>query len=134
MLHKPEVRNALLKIDDNIQKLDSGIEETIKRIDCPSLNFNLNDVVENLKSFGGKVIIQTMFLRGVYKSELIDNTSEIELISFLKLIREISPSQVMIYSIDRDTPAEGLEKIKIEELRQIARRIEDLGIKVQVSG
>jgi hypothetical protein len=40
----------------------------------------------------------------------------------------------MIYTIDRDTPAAGLEKVKLEELQQIASRIETLGIKVQVSG
>jgi wyosine [tRNA(Phe)-imidazoG37] synthetase (radical SAM superfamily) len=134
MLHHSKVRNALLKVDDNIQKLDSGIEGTIKRIDCPSSNFKLSELVENLKSFGGKVIIQTMFLRGVYQSEQIDNTSESELSAWLKLISEIRPSQVMIYTIDRNTPAGGLEKIKLEELQKIALEIENLGISVQVSG
>jgi len=134
MLHKPAVVRALLKVDDNIQKLDSGIEETIRRMDCPSSNFKLTAVVEHLKSFQGKVIIQTMFLRGKFKEQIIDNTTEVELSEWIKLIAEIKPSQVMIYTIDRDTPASELEKIKLDELQQIAEHIREIGIEVQVSG
>jgi wyosine [tRNA(Phe)-imidazoG37] synthetase (radical SAM superfamily) len=134
MLHKPSVIRALLKVEDNIQKLDSGFEETIRIMDCPASSFNLQAVVENLKSFNGKVIIQTLFLRGKFKGEIIDNTTQAELSEWLKRIAEIKPSQVMIYTIDRDTPAQGLEKVKVEELQQIAARIEEMGIMVQVSG
>ena len=134
MLHKPAVVRALLKVEDNIQKLDSAFEETIRRIDCPASNFRLKDVVENLKSFQGKVIIQTLFLKGNFKNEIIDNTTEEELAEWMKLIAEIKPSQVMIYTIDRDTPATGLEKVKIDELNLIAQRVRALGFQVQVSG
>jgi len=134
MLHKASVIRALLKVEDNIQKLDSAFEETIRRIDCPTSNFKLKDVIENLKSFNGKVIIQTLFLHGTFKGEIIDNTSEEELSGWLKLIAEIKPSQVMIYTIDRDTPATGLEKVTLEELQQIADRVTKMGFEVQVSG
>jgi wyosine [tRNA(Phe)-imidazoG37] synthetase (radical SAM superfamily) len=134
MLHKPSVIRALLKVEDNIQKLDSGIEETIRKIDCPAANFNLKNVVENLKLFGGKVIVQTLFLRGNFKNEIIDNTTENELSAWLKLVAEIKPLQVMIYTIDRDTPATGLEKVKLVELERIAAQVRELGFKVQVSG
>ncbi|MDD2304104.1 MAG: radical SAM protein [Prolixibacteraceae bacterium] len=134
MLHKASVVRALLKVEDNIQKLDSGFEETIRKIDCPASNFSLNAVVENLKSFHGKVIIQTLFLRGNFKGEIIDNTTEDEIAAWLKLVAEIKPLQVMIYTIDRDTPATGLEKIKLGELELIASRARKIGFTVQVSG
>lgn len=134
MLHKPTVVRALMKVDDNIQKLDSAFEETIRKMDCPSSNFRLADMVENLKQFNGQVILQTMFLRGIFKGEVIDNTVEDELEAWLKLVAEIKPSQVMIYTIDRDTPAAGLEKVGVEELRKIGERVSLLGFKVQVSG
>lgn len=134
MLHKPSVVRALLKIEDNILKLDSAFEETVNLINCPAEYFSLNKVVENLKSFNGKLIIQTLFLRGNHNGQTIDNTTEHEVSAWLKLIDEIKPSQVMIYTIDRDTPLAGLEKVKLEELKQIASRVESLGIKVQVSG
>jgi wyosine [tRNA(Phe)-imidazoG37] synthetase (radical SAM superfamily) len=133
MLHKPSVIRALLKVEDNIQKLDSGLEETIRKIDCPASNFKLRDVVENMKLFKGKVIVQTLFLRGTFKGEIIDNTTELELSEWLKLIAEISPSQVMIYTIERDTPAAGLEKVNVEDLEKIADRIRAIGIEAQVS-
>ncbi|HEY3370445.1 MAG TPA: radical SAM protein [Prolixibacteraceae bacterium] len=134
MLHKPAVVRALLKVEDNIQKLDSAFEETIRLIDCPASNFKLKDVVENLKSFNGKVIIQTLFLKGSFKDQVIDNTTEVELAGWMKLLQEIKPSQVMIYTIDRDTPATGLEKVKLEELNRIALRARAIGFEVQVSG
>jgi wyosine [tRNA(Phe)-imidazoG37] synthetase (radical SAM superfamily) len=134
MLHKPGVVRALLKVEDNIQKLDSAFEETIRRIDCPNSNFKLEEVVENLKSFNGRVIIQTMFLKGNFKNETIDNTTENEVVAWIKLIAEIKPSQVMIYTIDRDTPAAGLEKVKLDDLERIAERVRAIGFEVQVSG
>jgi len=134
MLHKKSVVSALLKVDENIQKLDSGIEETVRKIDCPSSAFSLNKVVENLTQFKGKVIIQTLFLRGKHKNEIIDNTTAEELQAWLKLLVEINPSRVMIYAIDRDTPAEGLEKVPVEELQLIATRVRNAGFEVQVSG
>lgn len=134
MLHKPGVVRALLKVEDNIQKLDSAFEETIRRIDCPASNFRLEEVVENLKSFNGKVIIQTLFLKGNFKNEIIDNTTEVEVVEWMKLVAEIKPSQVMIYTIERDTPATGLEKVKLDDLERIAERVRSIGFEVQVSG
>ncbi len=134
MLHKPGVARALLKVEDNIQKLDSAFEETIRRIDCPTSNFRLEEVVENLKSFNGKVIIQTLFLKGNFKNEIIDNTTETEVFEWLKIITEIKPSQVMIYTIERDTPATGLEKVQLDDLEKIAKRVRAIGFEVQVSG
>jgi wyosine [tRNA(Phe)-imidazoG37] synthetase (radical SAM superfamily) len=133
MLHKASAIRALLKVEDNIQKLDSGFEETIRRIDCPASHFSLKTVVENLKKFQGKVIIQTLFLRGIHQGEIIDNTTEAELAEWMKLVQEIKPSQVMIYTIARDTPAEGLEKINLKELEKIAERVRIAGFKVSVS-
>ncbi|HLN72866.1 MAG: radical SAM protein [Methylococcaceae bacterium] len=134
MLHKPSVVRALLKIEDNIQKLDSGFEQTIRLIDCPASNFNLKDVVENLMALNGKVIIQTLFLKGNFKDQLIDNTTEAEVAEWFKLIQQINPSKVMIYTIDRDTPATGLEKVTLEELEKIAQRVRSAGFEVSVSG
>jgi wyosine [tRNA(Phe)-imidazoG37] synthetase (radical SAM superfamily) len=134
MLHKPSVVRALLKIEDNIQKLDSAFEATVRLIDCPASTFNLNNVVENLQSFQGKVIIQTLFLKGNFKDQVIDNTTETEVNEWLKLVKKINPSKVMIYTIDRDTPATGLEKVTIEELRKIAQRVIMAGFEVSVSG
>lgn len=134
MLRKTGVVRALLEVDDNIQKLDSACEETIRLIDCPASDFKLNQVVEKLKAFNGKVVIQTLFLKGKFKDQVVDNTTEEELVAWLKLLAEIRPVQVMIYTIARDTPAAGLEKIEIGKLQEIANRAREIGFEVQVSG
>jgi wyosine [tRNA(Phe)-imidazoG37] synthetase (radical SAM superfamily) len=134
MLHKKSVFNALLKIKDNIQKLDSAFEETILLLDSPNKYFNLGKVVEQLKSFKGKVIIQTMFVRGSFKGKTIDNTTEKEISAWLELLQKINPLQVMIYTIARDTPINTLEKVTLEELNSIANQVKNIGLDVQVSG
>ncbi len=133
-LHRKPVFEALLKIKDNIQKLDSAFEETILQIDCPRGVFNLEKTIEQLIAFKGKVIIQTMFLRGSFKGKIVDNTTEKEISAWLELLKKINPLQVMIYTIARDTPVETLEKVPLEELNQIAERVSAAGLDVQVSG
>jgi hypothetical protein len=39
----------------------------------------------------------------------------------------------MVYSLDRDTPCQTLEKVEKDELRAIAARVEALGIPVSVA-
>jgi hypothetical protein len=75
-----------------------------------------------------------MFTRGNANGNWIDNTSEADLNAWEETIKTIRPRMVMIYTIDRDTPFEGLKKIPREELVKIGKRIELLGIEVQVSG
>ena len=134
MLHRKSVFEALLKIKDNIQKLDSAFEETVRLMDCPQSSFNLERTIEQLIAFNGKVIIQTMFVRGSFKGEIIDNTTEKEISAWIELLKKINPLQVMIYTIARDTPVETLEKVPLNELNTIAGRVRAAGLNVQVSG
>lgn len=134
MLHKHDVFNALLKVDDNIQKLDSAFASTIELMDCPNGKFNLDNVVNQLSAFNGKVIIQTMFIRGTFKGENVDNTTETEISAWLNLLKKINPAQVMIYTIARDTPLETIQCISSTELKAIAAKVVNEGIPTQVSG
>jgi wyosine [tRNA(Phe)-imidazoG37] synthetase (radical SAM superfamily) len=133
-LHKPDVVNALLKIDDNILKLDSGLETTINIIDQPVGKFSYKQLIENLVAFKGNLIIQTMFIKGIYQNQTIDNTTATDIESWLSILKKINPKKVMIYTIERDTPVQGLKKIEINKLKAIAHKVEKLGIEVQVSG
>ena len=133
-LHKANIFDALLKVDDNIQKLDSGLKETILRLDQPNYPFDLKNTIEQLQSFNGKVIIQTMFLAGKINNLKIDNTTEEDITSWLNALQQIKPSKVMIYTIERDTPYSDLKKVSISLLNQIADRAKQLGFEVSVSG
>ena len=68
------------------------------------------EVVKNMKLFDGQMILQTMFLRGECEGRTVDNTTEREVAAWLKLVEEIRPRQVMVYSLDRDTPCKTLQK------------------------
>jgi wyosine [tRNA(Phe)-imidazoG37] synthetase (radical SAM superfamily) len=131
----PEIREALLKVDFNILKLDSALEATIKLHNRPLKNVKPKRLIEDLASYNGKVIIQTLFVRGIVDGEEIDNTTPKELIAWLEALEKIGPSEVMIYTILRDTPPGGnLVKVPVEELEAIALMVEDMGINTQVSG
>lgn len=132
-IHREDVKRALLRVDNNILKLDSAFDSTVQLMNKPQGNYTVARTVELLKSFEGELIVQTMFLRGEYLGQRVDNTTEEEVAAWLKLIAEIRPKQVMVYSLDRDTPCQTLEKVEKEELRAIAQRVEALGIAVSVA-
>lgn len=134
MLHRESVRRALGRVDNPILKLDSAFDKTAQLIDKPLGNYSIQNVVEQMKLFGGRCIVQTMFLRGEFEGQRVDNTTEEEISAWLKLVEEIAPRSVMVYTIDRDTPAPNLEKVPIEELRAIAERVRALGIECSVAG
>lgn len=134
MIGRENVRRALLRVDNNILKLDSAFDQTVRLIDNPQGNYSVARTVELMKLFEGKMIVQTMFLRGSYNGQVVDNTTEQEVAAWLELIGEIAPERVMVYTIDRDTPAPDLEKVSVEELRQIAERVQALGIECSVAG
>ena len=134
-LTNPAVKDALLKVDMNIQKLDSAIDGTIRIHNQPRVEIHASELIENLRKLNGRVIIQTLFLRGRLKNRVIDNTTVGEISAWLAALERIKPSSVMIYTISRDTPAGGLlAKVPVEELNHIASLVEKLGIKTQVSG
>jgi wyosine [tRNA(Phe)-imidazoG37] synthetase (radical SAM superfamily) len=131
----PAIREALLRVEMNILKLDSAYDRTIMIHNQPRADFGVNELIENLQKFNGKLIIQTLFLRGRYNGKIIDNTTPEEINAWLGALDKIRPSEVMIYTISRDTPQGGLlRKVPQEELRHIASRVEKLGISTQVSG
>ena len=132
---KPKIREALLKVDSNILKLDSAFDLTVRTHNQPKVNMKVEELVKQLQQFNGRLIIQTLFLRGTSKGKTIDNTTPEEIDAWLKAIEKIRPSEVMIYTISRDTPEGGdLARIPLSELKHIASLVNKLGIETQVSG
>jgi len=128
----PAVADALRRVDNNILKLDSAIEKTMRLIDRPnSPEFTVGRVVESLRQFAGQAIIQTMMLRGEHNGVVIDNTTPEEIDALISAYRDIRPREVMLYSIDRSTPEENLRKVSREELERIAAQVSDAGVPVQ---
>ena len=150
MIHRQTVHDALMKVDNNILKLDTVDPIYINKVDHPNGTYDVNLIIDRLKAFNGHVIIQTMFMRGevrrqetgdrsqesgvrrletgVRSQESVDNTGEEYVGPWLEAVKAIKPQQVMIYTIDRETPAQGLEKATHEQLDQIRDRVIAAGI------
>ena len=128
------VCRALERVDNNILKLDSAVEETMRLIDRPNApGFTVEKVVEQLKRFSGTGIIQTMILEGEHDGHDVSNTSPDEIRALIEAYKAIRPREVMLYSIDRTTPAEKLRKVPRERLEEIAEAVRAEGIEVQVN-
>ena len=126
------VADALDRVDNNILKLDSAIEDTMRLIDRPNdPNFTVERVVERLRRFEGTAIIQTMMLRGEHEGTPVDNTTPEEIEALIEAYLSIRPREVMLYSIDRSTPEENLIRVERPELEQIAARISAAGVTIQ---
>ena len=128
MIHRQQVYDALMRVDNNILKLDTIDPLYINKVDRPNGTYDVNQIIERMKAFNGHLIIQTMFMRGEYKGESVDNTGEDYVAPWLEAVKKIKPQQVMIYTIDRETPAHHLQKASREQLDVIRDRVIAAGI------
>ena len=129
---KPSVFRALCKVDNNILKLDTVDFQYIQLVNQPSCVYNIDQLINCMKQFNGHLIIQTMFLKGMYNNIYVDNISDFYVKPWLDVLKQIKPEQVMIYTIDRETPDHDLKKASPEELDAIALKVRTQGIKVSV--
>ncbi len=128
------VAAALSKVDNNILKLDSALTRTLRLINRPlSPAFSAEEIIDRLAGFSGRCIIQTMLLRGEHEGAAVDNTTGEEIEALVRAYKRIDQRLMMLYSLDRATPEEKLEKIPDAEMRAIARRIKEESINVQTS-
>ncbi len=128
-IHKPDVFAALNRIDNNILKLDTVNAAYIKRVNCPTGHYSVENIIEGMKAFHGNLIVQTMFMKGKTDEGIdVDNTSDEYVMPWLEAVKQIKPHQVMIYTIDRETPDHFLQKATHEELDRIVSLLKEEGI------
>ncbi len=115
-INREKVREALMKVDNNILKLDTVNAEYIKKVDRPTQpTYDVNKIIEHMKLFEGHIVIQTMFMKG----DGTDNTGDEYVMPWLAAVKDINPREVMVYTIDRETPDTKLQKATHEELDRI---------------
>ena len=133
-IDKEEVFEALKRVDNNIVKLDTVEMDYIARVDRPVGRYNLPKLLECMRSFEGNCVIQTMFMKGIDAEGVsVDNTTPEYVEPWLDAVERIAPREVMIYTIDRETPAHGLLKATPEELDSIVARLQARGLKASAS-
>lgn len=133
LIERPDVFEALMMVDNNIVKLDTVDSDYILAVNRPTGRYNLPALIQKMKDFNGHCILQTMFMHGKMEGKDVSNLSEKYVAPWLEVVKEINPQQVMIYTIDRETPDQDLIKASHEELDAIVQRIEAMGIKATAS-
>ena len=129
-VHLPQVFNALRKVDNPTMKIDAPTNALIEKINHPAPGYDINKVLEALKQFNGDFIMQTMFL----KSKDFDSSSPEVLNGWMDIVRLLKPREVMVYTIDRPTPEEGLQKFTVDEMRSLVQPLIDEGFLIQIKG
>ena len=158
MIHRPAVHDALMRVDNNILKLDTVSPLYINNVDRPTGAYDVQQIIDRMKAFHGHIIIQTMFMRGTIQCSMflatphsqrenvqcstfnvqcstfnVDNTGDEYVTPWLEAVKAIAPQQVMVYTIDRETPAHGLLKATPEQLDAIRDRVIAAGIPCSAS-
>ena len=133
-IHRPAVFAALEKVDNNILKLDTVDPAYIRLVDRPTGTYDVNRIIDSMKAFQGRLIVQTMFLKGKTDEGVeVDNTSDAYVLPWIEVVKSISPRQVMIYTIDRETPDQSLQKATHEELDRIVGLLRQEGLEASAS-
>lgn len=133
LITRDTVFEALKKVDNNILKLDTVDSSYIDTIDRPTGKYDVNTIIDRMRAFNGKAVIQTMFLKGEVDGKDMDNTGDSYVMPWIATVKEIAPREVMIYTIDRETPVSGLQKATREELDRIVALLAKEGIKATAS-
>lgn len=130
LVGRKDIAEALKKVDNPILKIDASSDELVGKINKPVGTYRLADIVEALKGFEGNFVLQTMFLR----SPEFDTTSQKALEGWMNIVREVRPREIMVYTIDRETPDKSLGKYTVEEMTAFVQPLLDEGFKIQIRG
>ena len=129
-VHIPEVFAALRKVDNPIMKIDAPTNELIAKINNPAPGYDVARVTEALKQFEGDFVLQTCMLR----SPDFDSSSPEVVLPMMDIVRLLKPREWMVYTIDRPTPMQGLQKFSPQEMKALVQPVIDEGFKVQIKG
>lgn len=130
LIGRKPVAEALMRVDNPILKIDASSDFLIRSINKPCGTYKLHEILENLRQFRGDFILQTMFL----KSPDFDTASPEALSAWIEIVRDLKPRQVMVYTIDRETPDKSLEKYTVDEMAAFVKPLTDEGFDVQIRG
>ena len=130
LVGRPSVAQALRRVDNPILKIDASSDELVRQINKPVGPYRLEDIIAALKGFDGNFILQTMFLR----SDEFDTAAPEALQKWMDIVRELRPREIMVYTIDRETPDKSLGKYTVEEMTAFVQPLLDEGYKIQIRG
>ena len=130
LIGRKSVAEALMKVDNPILKIDAASDELVAKINKPVGSYRLSEIVENLTKFDGNFVLQTMFL----SSPDFDTTTPDALGAWMDIVRRLKPREIMVYTIDRETPDKSLGKYTVEEMIEMVQPLIDEGYSIQIRG
>ena len=125
---RPGVFEALQKVDNPILKLDAPTDGQVALVNRPAGEYHVAQVVEQMARFQGDFVMQTLFLRGPGW----ESAQWVE--GWMDIVRQLKPREIMVYTIDRETPMKGLGKYTVEEMRTLVQPLIDEGFSIQIKG
>ena len=130
LIDRTSVFEALRKVDNPIMKIDASSDALAVQMNKPVGTYALARVLDGLRRFEGDFILQTMFLR----AEGFDACTPEALGRWMDIVRELKPREIMVYTIDRETPDKSLRKYTVEEMTAMVQPLIDEGFRIQVRG
>jgi wyosine [tRNA(Phe)-imidazoG37] synthetase (radical SAM superfamily) len=129
-VHRADIRQALLGLDEPILKLDTGREETFRRLNAPAKGVTFAHILDGLQAMGNRAILQSLFVTGT-----VDNSTAAEVEAWVRAVAAIRPHHVQIYTLDRGTADRGLRPVDRPRLRAIGDALEaSCGVRAEVFG
>ena len=128
-LDRPQVVEALKKVDNPILKIDCALDAMAAVMNRPAPGYSVERTVSLMEAFEGNFVLQTMLVRG----DVVDNTVPEALEAWYAVVRRLHPREIMLYSVSRDTPVAGIEKLSAEDLRLAAAPLIAEGFNVKIN-
>jgi wyosine [tRNA(Phe)-imidazoG37] synthetase (radical SAM superfamily) len=127
--HIPEARQAILKLDLPIMKLDAGDRETFQQVNRPAKDIDLDTIIESLANMPD-ITLQSCLVQGS-----VSNSQNHQIDNWIDQIAHIHPREVQAYTLDRPPADSGLVPVphrRMEHIVQLAS--ERSGVPVTLFG
>lgn len=129
-VHIEGIATALKKVDNPILKIDAPTDALVEHINKPAPGYSVERVIKALEGFDGDFLLQTMFL----KSKDFDSSSPEVLEGWMDIVRKLRPREIMVYTIARPTPEEGLQKFTPEQMEELVKPLLEEGFQISIRG
>jgi wyosine [tRNA(Phe)-imidazoG37] synthetase (radical SAM superfamily) len=120
-IDKPEIQNAIKKLDIVKLSLDSVNPKTFKKIDRALEGIKIENIINGIKEFSkiyrGDLIIEILVVKGIN-----DKIEEFQKLN--EVLKEINPTRVDISTIDRP-PAYDVQPVEYERLFELSQEIKN---------
>lgn len=122
LLKQEDLLNDIKEIDLLIPSLDAVSEIAFKKINRPSINISVDDILEGImnlrKYYKGKVWLEIFIVPGI-------NDNEEEINNFIKIIKKIKVEKVQLNTLDRAGTEKWVDNLCRKDLEEIARRFKE---------